>query len=488
MILGSFATVFTSCDSKGADISTLPTPETSGQTSQQTSETESESASETTSANTSADTSGALSDSVESTLNTEDEVDSSDTTVSEDVLTVSGDSGTLDLTWSYGLVASSNNSLYKNQITTVMPSHSYTNVISVPKAGTKITFTDDKSSFASKSAYVISSWKLVGGEWELDLDGINYTGSGDSESWIAAPEGETVVYTYITDKANENIRICYNSGQTKTSTPTFPEVTFEVTNEKGTLTQQLEYEASTTAPIPESEYWFEVLEGVKKMNIIGDSYFGSNTPGKQYVWPQLLADKYSFTLDNKGIGGSTMSDSGYKIENNKKVYYNGSNPMVNRFDKMPDNNPDIVLLQGGRNDRNFNVEIGNNTDTTTKTYKGAVNYLITELQKKYPNALLICVTPWKVSFDSDRNDIGKTTYDYARAMVQVCEYRGVVCANAADTNFSKVYMDDPAFRTKYCNSSGDISHLNIEGFKYVMPKFEKFIAEEYAKFLEAKNK
>ena len=393
------------------------------------------------------------------------------------VYTVSGNSGVLDLEWSYGMVCSSFNSLYKNQISDVFSGHSYTNVITFPKAGTKITFVDERSSFASKSAYIFSSWTMVRGKWTLDVEGINYAGSSETASWIATPGENSIIYTYITSYDNESLRICFNSGHTTTSTPDFPAVTFEVTGETGTYEQQLEHEASTTVPQEEKDYWFDVFENVEQMNIIGDSYFGSNNPGKQYVWPQLLADKYGFKLDNKGIGGSTMSN-----------FVTTNNPMVDRYNTMPNNNPQIVLLQGGRNDRNKNVPIGENTDTDTKTFKGSVNYLITKMQEKYPDALLICITPWKINTDKDRNDLGKNTYDYAMAMVEVCEYRGVVCFNAADTELSKVYMESAEFRAAYCIAGGDISHLNIEGFKYVMPKFEKFIAEEYEKFLANKNK
>lgn len=392
------------------------------------------------------------------------------------IYTVSGTSGVLDLEWAYGVVCSSSNSLYKNQISSVMPNHSYTNVITFPSAGTKISFVDDSSPFTSKSAYVFSSWSMENGKWVLDTDGINYEGSGDTASWIAEPNvSGQVVYTYITTYANESLRICYNSGHTSTKTPSFPTVTFEVTDEIGTYRQQMDYEASTTLPPDEQSYWFDVFEGVDQMNIIGDSYFGSNNPGKEYVWPQLLADKYDFNLDNKGIGGSTMSN-----------FVTTNNPMVNRYNQMPDNNPQIVLLQGGRNDRNQNVPIGENTDTDTTTFKGAVNFLITKMQEKYPDAFLICITPWKINTDRDRNDLNKNTYDYAVAMVEVCEYRNVVCFNAADTDLSQVYMENADFRAEYCIASGDISHLNIKGFQYVMPKFEKFIAEEYAKFLAAK--
>lgn len=459
LTIGTVATILVSCNKSDGEETSQTSADTTTTSSTDNGESVSTSSSATSSDGTSAST-------------TEQE------TVGDPdpIYTVSGDSGELELEWFYGTVCSDSNSLYKNQISDVLPGHSYTNVITFPKAGTKITFTDSKSGFASKGAYIFSSWTMVNGKWTLDLEGINYAGSGSNASWIATPDGSTVVYTYITSYANESIRICYNSGHTTTSTPTFPTVTFEVTGEKGTYEQQLEYEASTTVPQEEKDYWFDVFENVTQMNIIGDSYFGSNNPGKQYVWPQLLADKYGFKLDNKGIGGSTMSN-----------FVTTNNPMVDRYGQMPNNNPQIVLLQGGRNDRNQNVPIGENTDTDTKTFKGSVNYLITKMQEKYPDALLICVTPWKINTDKDRNALGKNTYDYAVAMVEVCEYRGVVCFNAADTELSKVYMESAEFRAAYCIGAGDISHLNIEGFKYVMPKFEKFIAEEYEKFLAAKN-
>ena len=443
LIIGTFAFILSSCDNNSAEDS-----ESSSETSSDAATSSAESSSETTGATGSADT----------------------------IYLLEGTSGVIDVEWSLGCVCSSKNSLFKDQISDIIPQYSYSNVITCPKAGTKITFTDDKGPYTSMGAYVFSSWEMKDGKWLLNTDGINYMGSSSKSSWIATPGEDSVVYTYITSYDNENIRICYDSGHTSSNTPEFPTVTFEVTGEKGTYKQQLEYEASTTIPQEEKDYWFEVLEGVTQMNIIGDSYFGSDNPGKQYVWPQLLANKYNFALDNKGIGGSTMSN-----------FVTTNRPMVDRYGQMPDNNPQIVLLQGGRNDRNKHVPIGENTDTDTKTFKGAVNYLITKMQEKYPDALLICITPWKINTDRDRNDLGKNTYDYAVAMVEVCEYRNVVCFNAADTELSKVYMESADFRAAYCIGAGDISHLNIEGFKYVMPKFEKFIAEEYEKFLAQKQ-
>ena len=94
-----------------------------------------------------------------------------------------------------------------------------------------------------------------------------------------------------------------------------------------------------------------------------------------------LAKKYDMVFNNYGMNGSTMSN-----------YVTTNNPMVVRYANMVDNNPDIVIIEGGRNDYNKNVPIGENGSTDTKTMKGAARFLITKIQEKYPNALIICLT------------------------------------------------------------------------------------------------
>ena len=44
-------------------------------------------------------------------------------------------------------------------------------------------------------------------------------------------------------------------------------------------------------------------------------------------------------------------------------------------------------------------------------------------------------------------------------------------------------MTDANFRRQYCISYDDISHLNAEGMKLVLPAFENQIANAYQQFL-----
>jgi hypothetical protein len=114
---------------------------------------------------------------------------------------------------------------------------------------------------------------------------------------------------------------------------------------------------------------------------------------------------------------------------------------------------------------------------------GSINIMLDGMLKTYPNALIILVTPWyhtgKVAAT------GLSNVDYANAMRSLAEHRNdkrIVCLYAADPNTIGVNMNDSAFRAKYCIKPDDVSHLNLEGMKYVLTYMEQFIASEYAKF------
>lgn len=215
----------------------------------------------------------------------------------------------------------------------------------------------------------------------------------------------------------------------------------------------------------------KLLNGIT-MYAMGDSYFGGSSLGKEATWVNKLGNKYGMNYINYGIGGSTMSD-----------YVTDKNPMVIRYKTMAKGDADIILLEGGRNDRSKEVPIGDFESRDSKTFMGCINIMLDGMLKTYPNALIILVTPWyhtgKVAAT------GLSNVDYANAMRDLAEYRNdprVVCLYAADTELTGVNMDDARFREKYCIKSSDVSHLNDEGMNMVLPQMEQFIATEFAKF------
>ena len=379
------------------------------------------------------------------------------------------DPNVLNVKWNSGYVGSSSNSNYPNKIYNSSSAYyHYTDVITVAKAGTTITFADGNANdggdgkYASTSAYVISSWKKVNGQWVIDLDRANYPGfATDGTSDIKASySGGVLTYTYTTSVDNENLRLCYRSGKA-TEHPT---VTAKVTGAKGTAYDKI------TLPqwIEESKQssYYEILEGLT-INAIGDSYFAGSAIDPQMVWLHLMEKKYGQTMVNKGIGGSTVSN------------YVDKNAMCNRFQKLPANNPQIVLIEGGRNDFNQKTPIGTLDSTDTKTFMGALNVIIDGVQAKYPNAMIVCITPWNFP---DKTGFTLTYKDYVNAMMAVAEAQGVYCINASDPAVSGVDMRSDAFRAKYNTKPSDVSHLNVDGMKYVLPYFEKALAELYTKF------
>ena len=242
--------------------------------------------------------------------------------------------------------------------------------------------------------------------------------------------------------------------------------------EPSTVTTEETTEVTTEATT-EAIVETPTLQG-KRIFFLGDSYFAGyklDNPDEE-SWPSLLSKKYDMNAYNYGVSGSTVC-----------VTDDNKNPMVKRYTQMSARQPDIIVVEGGRNDRNQNnagkgAEIGRDNTTDERTFKGALTTIIRGLRKKYPNALILCVTVWKV------ND---GTTEYGIAMKEVCEYEGVPCFDATNQKLSKVYMTDQAFREKYCVGPNDVSHLNKEGMKLVLPVFEKFISEEYAKFIAQKT-
>ena len=215
----------------------------------------------------------------------------------------------------------------------------------------------------------------------------------------------------------------------------------------------------------------KLLMGIT-MYAMGDSYFGGSSLGKEGTWVNLLGGKYGMDFINYGIGGSTMSD-----------YVTDKNPMVIRYKNMAKGDADVILLEGGRNDRSKEVPLGDFESRDSKTFMGSINIMLDGMLKTYPNALIILVTPWYHTGTVAAT--GLSNVDYANAMRDLAEYRNdkrIVCLYAADPNTIGVNMNDASFRKKYCVAENDVSHLNAEGMMYVLPFMEQFIAAEFSKF------
>ncbi len=381
----------------------------------------------------------------------------------------------LDVNWNCGYVAAPWHNTANLRLMSNASGYSYSDIITIPHAGTKISFSVPVKTLISNNQpdknidniLIFSLWNKIDRKWEMANESNMFYSDASKKTAISQLSGGSIQYTYVTAGNWENIRLCYKSGQTSNADTsiTHPTVKMEYVGdaELSSIEKYITFNNKTLVDwLAESKEKtnYTCLEG-KTINFLGDSYFEGDGIDKRWTWPALLGQKYNMSFVNHGMGGTTIANV-------------NANSMVNRYTKLPDNNPDIVIIEGGRNDFNNNVPIGTNTDTSTTTFKGGLNKLIDGVRAKYPNAFIICVTPWYHS----------QNLAYGNAMIEVCESKGVACFNAMDRETTGVDVTDSNFLKTYTNNGNSISHLNVEGMKLVFPAFEKFIAEQYEAFIK----
>ena len=115
----------------------------------------------------------------------------------------------VDTNWNFGYVKAD------GSIVASGSAYSYTDVIVVAKAGSKVTFTDSNkngTAFCSDSALVFSTWTKDGENWVF-ANGVK----GEGGTFTTTP----VVYSYTSTKDNELVRLCYRSEE-KANAPIDP--------------------------------------------------------------------------------------------------------------------------------------------------------------------------------------------------------------------------------------------------------------------------
>lgn len=412
-------------------------------------------------------------DSVESETESESETETEEETVCE--IDATETEAVIELNWHLGYVGSRENETARLSIAEGAEMYSYSDVFIVKKAGTTIQFLDDNqfsgenAGKAANDILVLSSWVEKDGEWVIDPLGPMYAGSSASKSDIVSYVDTNILYTYTTTSDNECLRICYHSGETADFKPTeHIKINASLTGAEGTAKDYLANLAWARESAQTSYY--PILDGLT-INAIGDSYIAPST--SEIKWPELMRQKYFLDLTNQGIGGGTVTN-----------FITTKNPMCDRYDQMPNNDPDIVIIEGGRNDFNNKVPIGTLTSKDTTTYIGALNVIVEGLQAKYPNAMFVFISVWNFP---DKSGYSLTHKDYVQAMELVAAMHGAYFFDSSDVSLTGVDMSSANFREKFCRNPDDPSHLNNKGSKLFFPNIEKALAEFYTDFLSKQS-
>jgi hypothetical protein len=189
----------------------------------------------------------------------------------------------------------------------------------------------------------------------------------------------------------------------------------------------------------------------KTMAILGDSMAKGHTLNEKQTWAYKIANRNGMTYQKLAVNGMFITtghgdaDANCLLEQAKKI----------------NNNPDIIVIHMGTNDRNNNVELGTwtirNIDTTNLF--GALRVAFTYLEENFPLAQVMFITPYYYQEQTD----------YIGSIEKACMYVGCHCKNNKQGGIC-------AWNTNVRNALFlDYVHLNEVGQERVSYEYEGFM-------------
>lgn len=189
----------------------------------------------------------------------------------------------------------------------------------------------------------------------------------------------------------------------------------------------------------------------KTMAILGDSMAKGHTLKEEQTWAYKIASRNGMTYQKFAMNGMFITtghgdaDANCLLEQAKKI----------------NNNPDIIVIHMGTNDRNNNVELGTwtsgNTDTTNLF--GALRVAFTYLAENFPLAQVMFITPYYYQEQTD----------YIGSIEKACMFVGWHCKNNKQGGIW-------AWNTDVRNALFlDYVHLNEVGQERVSYEYEGFM-------------
>lgn len=206
------------------------------------------------------------------------------------------------------------------------------------------------------------------------------------------------------------------------------------------------------------------LEG-KNLLLLGDSYSAHHKLQLEEGWPYQVCEALGMELYDYAISGSSFAGGD-----------NGRYPMVDRYESAMEEDYDIIILQGGSNDWSHNIPLGDVESRDKTTMLGAMNLMLDDFEAAWPEATIICFTPW-VSTGA-KNSLGLDTDDYVDAIARLCQTRDLILYDASDAAKNGIYMNQESFRTQYSLTSTDRWHLNAQGQTLFATVFSKWLQYE----------
>lgn len=149
----------------------------------------------------------------------------------------------------------------------------------------------------------------------------------------------------------------------------------------------------------------------KKIQAFGDSLVAAYHLGKEACWVNRIAVDYGAICENYAISGTPLATP--------NPSYNTS---INRvLDSNISSDADYVVFEGGANDWNENIIIGNVSSEDEAEFYGALNKIMRVIHTKAPTATIIALTNYNRFGLTRTNSVGNKDIDYVKAMIDICE-------------------------------------------------------------------
>ena len=212
------------------------------------------------------------------------------------------------------------------------------------------------------------------------------------------------------------------------------------------------------------------LEGLK-VNFLGDSItFGTGSSAPEFRYPSMLEREQGLAVArNYGIGGTRIARQQVP-----------SNPVwdqdfITRAATM-DDDADVVVVFGGTNDFGHgDAPLGTFADRTPDTFYGAMHTLCCNLIAKYPEALIVFMTPLhRGNEDNERGDGNKPPYGtlkvYVDIIKEVTAYYSLPTLDLWSCSGIQPRVD--TIRVRYCP---DQLHPNDAGHAIIAARLTGFL-------------
>ena len=208
------------------------------------------------------------------------------------------------------------------------------------------------------------------------------------------------------------------------------------------------------------------LKGAK-INFLGDSITEGAGVTQEERYTDLIGSKFGAEIRNYGLGGTRIAR---QTKPSECDWFDRD--FILRMEEM-DPDADVVVVFGGTNDCGHgDAPYGEMSDRTPDTFYGAMHTLCRKLQEKYPDALILFMTPMHRLHEEGYAPGRRDLRSYVQAMREVCEYYSLPVLDLYATY--GVNPDVPVLMERFMP---DGLHPNAAG--------HRMLAEQLAAFLRA---